>query len=326
MSKLSLFEYNLWLNQKYYFIQSLSNFLVCVSHALLIMLDKSVAHMLSTVASVYGVFTYSLAFALEMWFIFSTDLLDYAVDAYETTSHFNSSPNNSTPFANTVGRPNEEHHLISLMSNPVFAFILAAVYFIIVVVSLLLMLGLIIRSMLCLLSWVITMALLFFPECGLVLHLTLSVWVSICLIFTLPCLPSRVYLRSFQLEANQSIIQPIIEVLMCLLFPYFFDFSCISTANRFSKWPNRTVLLRLASHHERIFHDLRPKSDLSMANRKANVKLCVKFERLSRISRHIHRRFCLEFKLWCIRFLLPSPSSCAPPSVSSLRCAKSKHF
>lgn len=41
----------------------------------------------------------------------------------------------------------------TLASVPLFAFILAALYFVIVIVSLLLILGIIIKSMMCLMTW-----------------------------------------------------------------------------------------------------------------------------------------------------------------------------
>ncbi|RWS06160.1 hypothetical protein B4U79_00795 [Dinothrombium tinctorium] len=113
--------------------------------------DANAAHMLSMIASIYGVFIYSIAFALEMWFIITNP--SYSIEEYNFLT-------------------NEE----STASIPVFAFILAAVYFITVIVSLLLMLGIIIKSLICLMTWIIAIVLLFFPECGLVLYMSLHKW------------------------------------------------------------------------------------------------------------------------------------------------------
>ncbi|RWS26723.1 hypothetical protein B4U80_00714, partial [Leptotrombidium deliense] len=114
--------------------------------------DRSAAHMLSMIAAIYGVFVYSIAFALEMWFIITNP-------SYNDENNYivNEEVNNAA-------------------SIPVFAFILAAIYFITVIVSLLLMLGIIIKSLICLMTWIITIVLLFLPECGLVLYMSLHKW------------------------------------------------------------------------------------------------------------------------------------------------------
>lgn len=64
-------------------------------------------------------------------------------------------------------------------SVPLFAFILAALYFVIVIVSLLLILGIIIKSMMCLMTWLITMLVVFLPECALVLFMAIYTWVCV---------------------------------------------------------------------------------------------------------------------------------------------------
>lgn len=130
--------------------------------------------MLSTVASVYAVFVYSIAFALEMWFIFTSDLLDHNFYSSNSQSNFESSSSSSSSSSLSANA-----NVWSSMPVAAFAFILAAIYFITLVVSLLLMLGIIVRSMVCLLVWLVTFGLLFFPECGLVLHLSLNVWVRL---------------------------------------------------------------------------------------------------------------------------------------------------
>jgi hypothetical protein len=141
------------------------------------MLDKSAAHMLSTVAAVYAILVYSIAFSLELWFIFTSDLLDH--NFYSSSS---SSPASSSFEANnpsTSGHSSAQQNLWTSVPVAAFAFILAAIYFITVTVSLLLMLGIIVRSMLCLLVWLVTFGLLFLPECALIMHLSLNVWVSL---------------------------------------------------------------------------------------------------------------------------------------------------
>ena len=106
--------------------------------------------MLSMIAAIYGVFIYAIAFSLEMWFIITTP-----VHNYEDFDHIND----------------------GVESIPVYAFILAAIYFVTIIVSLLLMLGIIIKSLLCLMSWLITIVIIFFPECGLVLFMSIEKWV-----------------------------------------------------------------------------------------------------------------------------------------------------
>ena len=110
--------------------------------------DKSASHMLSMIAAIYGVFIYAIAFSLEMWFIITTPIYNY--ENYD--------------------------HLSDEESIPVFAFVLAAIYFVTIVVSLLLMLGIIIKSIMCLMSWLVTVALTFLPECGLVLYMSIEKW------------------------------------------------------------------------------------------------------------------------------------------------------
>lgn len=113
--------------------------------------DRSASHMLSMIASIYCVFIYSIAFSLEMWFIITTPVYNH-----------------------NYGYIQDEDTLYS-----VFPFILAAIYFVVVVISLLLMLGIIIKSIMCLMSWLIGIIFIFFPECGFVLYISIYQWVSL---------------------------------------------------------------------------------------------------------------------------------------------------
>ncbi|XP_074603297.1 reduction in Cnn dots 6 [Brevipalpus obovatus] len=110
--------------------------------------DRTASHMLSMIAAIYGIFIYAIAFSIEMWFIVTTPVSTFEFD------------------------PNGEN----VETIPVFAFLLAAIYFVTIIVSLLLMLGMIIKSIMCLMSWLITIVILFFPECGLVLFMSLEKW------------------------------------------------------------------------------------------------------------------------------------------------------
>lgn len=93
-------------------------------------------------SAAYGVIIYLTAFGIEMWFIVG----------------YNQNVNYSVP---------------------VLAFILSVIYFIIAIMSLLLMLALIIHSIICITSWILFMCLIFLPECGLVLFISIYEWVII---------------------------------------------------------------------------------------------------------------------------------------------------
>lgn len=128
--------------------------------------DKQATHMLSMIAAVYGVFVYSIAFSLEMWFIVTSPI----------QGDLNGAKSGLRNGEEEFFDENEEDDTFS--SVPVFAFILAAVYFVVVIVSLLLILGIIIKSMMCLMTWLITVVLVFLPECALVLFMSIYTWVS----------------------------------------------------------------------------------------------------------------------------------------------------
>lgn len=101
-------------------------------------IDSNLAHLLTWTAAAYGVVIYSLAFAFEMFLI---------VTSSEDTA-------------------------------PIVAFILATLYFVVILASLILMLALIVQSILCLMIWLITFVVTFVPEAGLVLFMSLHNWVS----------------------------------------------------------------------------------------------------------------------------------------------------
>lgn len=161
----------------------------------LIFCDKTATHMLSMIAAVYGVFIYSISFSLEMWFIVTSP-----IQTDLNNAHF------------------EEETFASV---PIFAFILAAIYFVIVIVSLLLILGIIIKSMWCLMTWLITMVLIFLPECALVLFMSIYTWVRIRLDFwserdlliVCNCFPLQgIETRNGQIEMCFYVIRGILNV------------------------------------------------------------------------------------------------------------------
>lgn len=119
------------------------------------------------IGAVYGVFIYSISFSLEMWFIVTSPVLPAAT----SSNQFNPMDN-----SNRIREDGQEE---SIASVPLLAFVLAALYFVTVMVSLLLILGIIIRSMMCVLTWIITIVLLLLPEVSLVLFMTVYTWVSI---------------------------------------------------------------------------------------------------------------------------------------------------
>lgn len=108
------------------------------------MFDKSTSYMLAVAASIYGVLAYTIAFSLEIWFIFSSDSLD------------------------------DQTFMV-----PMTALLQTTIYFVLVILSLFLVLGVIIRSIVCLLCWIIGILLAFLPECALVIYTVLNVWVCI---------------------------------------------------------------------------------------------------------------------------------------------------
>lgn len=120
------------------------------------MFDKSTSYMLAVAASIYGVLAYTVAFSLEIWFIFNSDALD------ELASSSGKQPN---------------YHEQTFMV-PMTALIQSSIYFVLVILSLFLVLGVIIRSIVCLLCWIIGILLAFLPECALVIYTCLNVWVS----------------------------------------------------------------------------------------------------------------------------------------------------
>ena len=166
--------------------------------------DKVSTHMLSLIAAVYGVFIYSIAFSLEMWFIVTAPSSSFTKTIHhEHLSHGHQSLNqeSSRPTSSLlkIHHPQGRHspllisspsdHIavhadlddlngeISPPSVPILAFVLSALYFVTVMVSLLLILGIIIRSMMCILTWLITIVLMFLPEAALVLFITIYHWV-----------------------------------------------------------------------------------------------------------------------------------------------------
>lgn len=139
--------------------------------------DPTSNHMLSMIAAVYGVFIYSISFSLEMWFIVTSPLI------ISTTSDSSSSnvisfdpfsPDHHQSVSSLNGNSNSNN--TSGTSVPIFAFILTALYFIIVMVSLILILGIIIRSMMCVSTWLITILIAFLPEGALVIFVTFYAW------------------------------------------------------------------------------------------------------------------------------------------------------
>ena len=121
--------------------------------------------MLSMIGAVYGVFIYSISFSLEMWFIVTSPVLPAA-----TSNQYN-------PMDGSSNRIRDDGQEEAIASVPLLAFVLAALYFVTVMVSLLLILGIIIRSMMCVLTWIITIVLLLLPEVSLVLFMTVYTWV-----------------------------------------------------------------------------------------------------------------------------------------------------
>lgn len=134
--------------------------------------DPTSNQMLSMIAAVYGVFIYSISFSLEMWFIVTSPLI------ISSTSDLSSS--NIITF-DPFSRENSDNNNININNNSssyslVFAFILAALYFIIVMISLILILGIIIRSMMCISTWLMTFLIAFVPEGALVIFVTFYAW------------------------------------------------------------------------------------------------------------------------------------------------------
>ena len=121
------------------------------------MFDKSTSYMLAVAASIYGVLAYTIAFSLEIWFIFNSDSLD-ELTAISSGKH---------------------HHHEQTFMVPMTALIQTSIYFVLVILSLFLVLGVIIRSIVCLLCWIIGILLAFLPECALVIYTVLNVWVRI---------------------------------------------------------------------------------------------------------------------------------------------------
>lgn len=170
--------------------------------------DKVSTHMLSLIAAVYGVFIYSIAFSLEMWFIVTAPSSSFSkTTLHHDNSHGHQNLNQESASSHPTSSLLKIHHpqgrhsplLISSPSDhiavhadlddlsgevsppsvPILAFVLAALYFVTVMVSLLLILGIIIRSMMCILTWLITIVLMFLPEAALVLFITIYHWVRI---------------------------------------------------------------------------------------------------------------------------------------------------
>lgn len=134
----------------------------------MVFFDRTSTQMLSMIGAVYGVFIYSISFSLEMWFIVTSPVLPAAT----SSNYFN--PMDTSPNRNREQDGQEE----TIASVPLLAFVLAALYFVTVMVSLLLILGIIIRSMMCVLTWIITIVLLLLPEVSLVLFMAVYTWVS----------------------------------------------------------------------------------------------------------------------------------------------------
>lgn len=131
----------------------------------MVFFDRTSTQMLSMIGAVYGVFIYSISFSLEMWFIVTSPILPASITGNQ---QFN-------PMGETSTFRDQEETMIA--SVPLLAFVLAALYFVTVMVSLLLILGIIIRSMMCVLTWIITIVLLLLPEVSLVIFMTIYTWV-----------------------------------------------------------------------------------------------------------------------------------------------------
>lgn len=147
--------------------------------------DPTSTHMLSLIAAVYGVFVYTIAFSLEMFFIVTSPVTSSSSPS--SVSLVSSSPSlegqpavrlddNSDALHDRRGRNGLAEEGSESEAVSLFAFILAAVYFAVVMVSLLLILGIIIRSMVCVSAWLIAIVLLFFPEAALVFFITIHSW------------------------------------------------------------------------------------------------------------------------------------------------------
>lgn len=132
------------------------------------MFNKSTSYMLAVAASIYGVLVYTIAFSLEIWFIFNNDNSD---ESSFTTKR--------QPYQH------EPHEHETQFIIPMTALIQASIYFVLVILSLFLVLGVIIKSIVCLLCWIIAIILAFLPECGLVVYTCLNVWVCIFRTYTL---------------------------------------------------------------------------------------------------------------------------------------------
>lgn len=138
----------------------------------MVFFDRTSTQMLSMIGAVYGVFIYSISFSLEMWFIVTSPVLPAAT-----------SSNQFNPMDNPPNRVRDQDGQEEAMASvPLLAFVLAALYFVTVMVSLLLILGIIIRSLMCVLTWIITIVLLLLPEVSLVLFMTVYTWVCMQLI------------------------------------------------------------------------------------------------------------------------------------------------
>lgn len=128
--------------------------------------DPTSNHMLSMIAAVYGIFIYSISFSLEVWFIISSLMLvsssdEIIFDQFLPENELNNSSNNIDKVGNSV---------------EIFAFILAANYFIIIMFSLILIFGIIIHSIKCLSIWLIAILVTFLPEGSLVIFVTFYLW------------------------------------------------------------------------------------------------------------------------------------------------------
>ena len=202
------------------------------------MFDKTFTHLLSMVGAVYGVFIYSIAFSLEMWFIVTTP---YNANQVNHNNNYESQVVSNKPTSFRLHHPRGGHtplviasgsdkvsleessvgdqNGLSTSSVPILAFVLAAMYFVIVMVSLLLILGIIIRSMMCILIWLITIVLSFFPEAALVMFITVYHWV---------CNACWVLGYKFLIQT--------------------FDLLMSSTGYRYQEWPDWDLLLYPQSH------------------------------------------------------------------------------
>jgi len=119
--------------------------------------------MLTVAASIYGVLVYTVAFSLEIWFIFNND----------------NSDDYSNNLSNNSNKSHQHHHNEQQETQfliPMTALIQASIYFVLVILSLFLVLGVIIKSIVCLLCWIIAIILAFLPECALVVYTALNVW------------------------------------------------------------------------------------------------------------------------------------------------------